>query len=88
MKESFSAFRLIVWITQFGLSVISPLLLFIFGAVWLREKFELGGWVIAIGVVFGVLGAVGGLRSSLASMRRLSEKDDKADSPTNFNDHM
>ena len=46
MKDLYDAARHLVWLTQFGLSVVLPPVLFLLGAVWLRKQFGLG-WVRA-----------------------------------------
>ena len=58
MKGLYDVARHLVWLTQFGLSVVVPTTLCIAGSVWLRHRFTLGGWVVAVGVVVGVLAAV------------------------------
>ncbi len=80
--------KLFVWVTQLGISVVFPLVFWILLAVWLRSRFAWGDWVIVVGVVLGLIGAVDGLRTSLATMERLS-KDKKKDTPppVSFNDH-
>ena len=65
MKGLYDVARHLVWLTQFGLSVVVPPTLCIAGSVWLRHRFTLGGWVVAVGVVVGVLAAVSCLRCSL-----------------------
>ena len=50
MKDAYDIFKNLVWVTQLGLSVAAPPVLCIFAAVWLRGRFELGGWVVALGV--------------------------------------
>jgi hypothetical protein len=84
------AFRLLTWFTQLALSAVSPLLLCIWGAVWLRSRFQLGGWIVLLGVLLGIGGAFSGFRNSLELMRRESERDEKNDQPppVSFNDHM
>lgn len=82
MKE----LALIVWLTQTGLSVVIPPVGYVLLAVWLRDTFGWGVWVIWVGVILGVVGAVNGLRDSLHALERLSGKD-KKDSPVSFNDH-
>ena len=54
MKGLYDVARHLVWLTQFGLSVVVPPTLCIAGSVWLRHRFTLGGWVVAVGVVVGV----------------------------------
>lgn len=80
--------NLLVWLTQLGLSVAVPLAGFILLAVWLRDRFSWGSWVIWVGIGLGVCCAVDGLRTSLQAMERLS-KDKKEDQPppVSFNDH-
>ena len=43
--------NMLVWLTQLGLSVAGPLAGFILLAVWLRQRFELGGWVLVVGII-------------------------------------
>lgn len=84
MKE----FALIVWLTQTGLSVVLPPVVYTLIAVWLRNSFGLGSWVVWIGVVLGVIGAINGLRDSMRALERLSRKDKKTPPPpVSFNDH-
>ena len=70
MKGLYDVARHLVWLTQFGLSVVVPPTLCIAGSVWLRHRFTLGGWVVVVGVVVGVLAAVSCLRCSLQALDR------------------
>ena len=81
--------NLLVWLTQLGISVAGPLAGFILLAVWLRQRFALGVWVILLGIVLGIAGAVDGFRVSIKSMDRMSkDKPDGNDPPpVSFNDH-
>lgn len=79
---------MLVWLTQLALSVAVPLTGFVLLAVWLQQKFDLGTWVVIIGVILGTVCAVDGLRSSLKTMVRMA-KDEKDDiPPVSFNDHQ
>lgn len=79
--------NMLIWLTQLGLSVAVPLGGFVLLAVWLRQRFDLGFWVVIAGVVLGIICAIDGLRSSLKAMERMS-KDKKDDiPPVSFNDH-
>lgn len=78
--------NLLVWLTQLGLSVALPLGGFIVLALWLRNIFSLGNWVLWIGIAIGVLAALDGLLQSMKTLARLSDK--KQDSPpVSYNDH-
>lgn len=79
--------RMLVWFTQLGLSVATPLVLFILGAVWLRDHFQLGGWVVLIGVLLGIWGAISGFRYVIAAMKREADAESREKPPTSFNDH-
>ena len=79
---------MIIWLMQLGFSIAVPPAGFIMLAVWLRDHFGLGQWVLWLGILFGVTGAIDGLRSSLKAMERLSRDDpDKEPPPVSFNDH-
>ena len=82
--------RLIVWFTQLAFSAVGPLVLCIMGAVWLRDRFQLGGWVVLLGVLFGFGGAVSGFCNSLSAMKREGDTQDQGDQktpPVSFNEH-
>lgn len=84
MKE----LTLLTWLTQLGLSVALPLAGFIFLALWLRNQFGLGDWVLWVGIVLGLVSAVDGLRYSLKLLTRLTRKNDGDDPPpVSYNDH-
>ena len=78
---------LLVWLTQLGLSVALPLGGFVLLAVWLRQRFNWGVWVIVAGVLLGVICAIDGLIFSLKAMRRLTEHHGQEKPPVSFNDH-
>ena len=80
--------NLLMWVTQFGLSILFPLCCFLLLAVWLQSRFDLGAWVIWTGVALGVICALDGLRTSLKAMDRLANhKPDDEPPPVSFNDH-
>lgn len=80
--------HLLVWITQLGLSVAFPLGGFILLALWLRNAFGVGIWVVWVGLVFGLVGAVQGFRDSLKAMARMSPKAHTEEPPSiSFNEH-
>ena len=79
--------NLLVWLTQLGLSTALPLIGFILLALWLRNTFQLGNWVIWAGMILGFIMAIDGFRTSLKAMSRLSRKPNQEEPPVSFNDH-
>lgn len=81
--------NLILWLTQLGYSVAFPLAGFTLLAVWLQRRFDLGIWVVLVGIGIGLYCAVDGFRNSLKIMERLGRDEKKDDSPppVSFNDH-
>ena len=88
MKNLYQITRHLVWLTQFGLSVALPPVLFLLGAVWLKNEFALGGWVVLVGLLLGLAGSVGSLRSNLKSIDREGKEDTpRTPPPISFNNH-
>ena len=86
MKE----FNMLVWLTQLGYSVAFPLAGFTLLSVWLRQRFDLGLWVVLVGIGLGFICAVDGFRNSLRIMEKLGRdhKKDDMPPPVSFNDHQ
>lgn len=89
LKEKMKSLRMLVWLTQLGLSVAFPLAGFLLLALWLRQRFSLGSWVLFVGLIFGLVGAVDGFCSSLKAMDLMArdKKENDAAPPISFNDH-
>ena len=81
MKGLYDVARHLVWLTQFGLSIVIPPVLCIMGAVWLQRQF-------ALAVFVGVLAAVSCLQGSLKAMDQQGKAPkQKGPPPVNFNQH-
>lgn len=78
---------LLTWLTQLGLSVAVPLGGFVWLAVWLRDSWGWGDWVIWVGLALGVYCAADGLRVSLKNLSRLAKPRKQEKPPVAFNDH-
>lgn len=87
MQSMMKVLRSLVWVTQLGLSVVTPIVVFVLLAVWLHNRFCWGTWVIWVGVVLGIFGTAGALRSSLRTMHHLDDQDEQEPPPSSFNDH-
>ena len=80
--------NLLVWMTQLGLSVAMPLGGFVLLGLWLRQRFDLGIWVVLVGCAVGLITAIDGLRYSLRIMAQTEKKkEDNAPPPVSFNEH-
>lgn len=79
---------LLMWVGQFGFSAIFPTVFFLLLAAWLRNRFGLGMWVVAVLGILGILTSVSSTRSCLRSLRKAAEEAaGKKDHPVSFNDH-
>lgn len=79
---------LILWVTQFGFSVLFPLCAALLLGSWLQNTWGLGSGVIWICGIFGFLISVSTARSCLRAMRREADRNAPTpDPPVAFNDH-
>lgn len=80
--------NLIMWVTQFGLSLIFPLCFFLLLGNWLQNKYDLGIWVMIVCGVIGFLTTISTTRSCLHSLlKAAAEVSTKEEPPVAFNDH-
>lgn len=80
---------LLVWLTQLGLSTVSPLVCCVLAAAWLHSARGWGVWIIWAGSALGFILAVDGFRQSLKVLSRLSRNRKSPEQPpTSFNDHV
>lgn len=88
LKYDGKLLSLLLWVTQFGLSVLFPLCFFLLLAVWLQNRFGLGMWIVAL---LGIVGLLTSLRTARACIRALRKDADAAgvqkQPPTAFGDH-
>ena len=88
MKMNSKLLSLILWVTQFGLSVLFPVCFFLLLAAWLQQKFGLGMWIVVVLGVFGLLVSVSTARSCIRTLRKDAEAAGKQKPPpVSFNDH-
>lgn len=82
--------NMLVWLTQLGMSVAVPLGGLTVLGIWLRERFNLGVWVVLLLSVLGLILAVNGLKHSLKMMEQMdasSARKKKEAPPVSFNEH-
>lgn len=79
---------LIMWVGQFGFSILFPLCLFLYLGVWLQSKYNLGIWVVIVFGILGLLTTVSTVKSCLKSLLKAAdEASPKHEAPIAFNDH-
>lgn len=79
---------MLVWLTQLGLTVAVPPVMFVLLALWLRDSWGWGGWVVWLGIGLGIYCAITGFVSSLRQLSRMAEEKKKDEPPAlSFNDH-
>lgn len=79
---------LLMWVGQFGFSIIFPTLLFLLIAVWLRAKFGLGIWIVAVLGILGIMTSISTTRSCWHSMQKAAEEaSGRKEPPIGFNHH-
>ncbi len=79
--------KLLVWLTQLGVSVAMPLAGFVFLGVWLHRSLGWGQWVEVLGVALGIVTALRSLWDTLRIMLRMSSPEPE-EPPEAFNDHI
>ena len=80
--------NLLMWVGQFGLSVIFPTVAFLYLAVWLQNRFDLGIWIVILLGILGVLTSVSSAKACLQSMQKAAaELSGDQKRPLSFNDH-
>ena len=79
---------LLIWVTQFGFSVVFPPCFFLVLANWLQNRYDLGIWVLILGGFIGVMTSIRSVKACIHTMRRDAERAGNEDTPpTAFNDH-
>ena len=81
-------FRLLIWLTQLGISVAVPLAGFVLLGIWLHTSRDWGVWSVFAGLFLGLICAVRGFRDSMKAMELMSGcKNEQQPPPVSFNPH-
>ena len=78
--------QLLTWLTQLGLSTAVPLAGFVLLAVWLRNQFGLGIWVLFVGIGLGLITAINGFIRNLKALDQANRKKEKKH-PVSYGEH-
>ena len=77
---------LILWVTQFGLSILFPPCLFLWITTWLHQNRGWGIWTIFAGGILGILVAYSTAKANWRAMRKEAESGSQPP-PVSFNEH-
>ena len=81
--------NLLMWVGQFGLSIIFPTLFFLYIGVRIQNRFGLGIWVLILFGILGLLTTVSTAKSCLRSLCKAAEEaSGDGKKPISFNDHQ
>ncbi len=75
MKKS--VLTALAMVTQFGITVITPILLCVLAALWLKNKFGLGDFTVVLGILIGVGAAVMSMMKMIKQMGDMTKEDDE-----------
>lgn len=79
--------KMLVWLTQLGLSVALPPFGFVLLALWLKNRFSWGNWVMIVAVILGIIVALDGLRVSIKAVETMNDTKREDVPPIGFNQH-
>ena len=80
--------NLLMWVTQFGLSILLPICFFLMLAVWLQNKFGFGMWILIVLGILGVLVTISTVKANWKALKKAAdEAADRKEPPVAFNDH-
>lgn len=54
MDNKYKHMRAVAHLTQFGLSMVSPIILCLIFALWLKNTFNTGDWIVFMAILLGV----------------------------------
>ena len=80
--------NLLLWVGQFGFSILFPTVFFLLAGVWLQNRFSLGIWVVLLCGVLGLMTTVSTVKACLHALRKAAEEASGTKSRhVSFNDH-
>ncbi|MBQ8540271.1 MAG: AtpZ/AtpI family protein [Clostridia bacterium] len=53
-ENKYKHLRAISHLTQFGLDMVTPIVLCTVASVWAKNKFNIGNWIVIVAIILGV----------------------------------
>lgn len=75
--QFYRALKNITYISQVGLSLITPIIICIMGARWIQNTFEFGNWIVLLGIFVGLLSGISSFISTMQLIIKEVEKEEK-----------
>ena len=79
--------KMLVWLSQLGLSALTPPAACILLSVWLKKQFSWGDWVVIVGAVVGLITGARGFFAILKTADQM-QNNKKDPPPVSFNEHQ
>lgn len=64
-------------VTQFGITTVTPVLLCVWGALWLKNKFDLGDFTVVLGILIGIGASVMSMIKMIKQMSEMAKEDEE-----------
>lgn len=78
MGERRQLFRSVAFFVQIGWSVVVPIVVMSWLSAWLCNRFDIGPWLMIVGILVGLLTAVAGfIRTLRAAIANLPQDEDR-----------
>ena len=86
-KNMREALKYLTFLSQFGLSLVVPILICLFLCYWLTTRFGFGGWIYIPGFIFGLGSSCMTAWKFYVSVNEKNKKEKKKQPPS-FNRHF
>ena len=74
MGKKSTIWKYLVWVTALSASLVGPVALCVLGAMFLQQRFSLGGWVMPLAIFLGLATAAANLLKFFRFMQKEAEK--------------
>ncbi len=75
MKKSYNALQYLVYFTQLGLSIATPPVLCLLGAIWLQKRFAIEDWILLVAIILGFGAGISNFVQFLKRMQKERDND-------------